>query len=119
VKQFGHDRLPTFAVGAELDEMGWRSVFRQLLAAGVLEADASAYGALKLTDSARPILKGESSLQLRRRVDRPRTREVRSQEQRRQYRRRPQQRFTAGREAAPVAERESARTGRSRLRHRA
>ncbi|MEF8702144.1 MAG: DNA helicase RecQ [Candidatus Accumulibacter sp. UW26] len=78
VKQFGHDRLPTFAVGAELDEMAWRSVFRQLLAAGVLEADASAYGALKLTDSARPILKGESSLQLRRRVDRPRTREVRS-----------------------------------------
>jgi ATP-dependent DNA helicase RecQ len=78
VRQFGHDRLPTFAVGAEMDDMGWRSVFRQLLAAGVLEADASAYGALKLTDSARPILKGEISLKLRRRVERPKGREVRS-----------------------------------------
>jgi ATP-dependent DNA helicase RecQ len=45
----------------------------------VLEADASAYGALKLTDSARPILKGEISLKLRRRVERPQAREARSQ----------------------------------------
>jgi ATP-dependent DNA helicase RecQ len=78
VRQFGHDRLPTFAVGAEMDDMAWRSVFRQLLAAGVLEADATAYGALKLTDSARPILKGEISLKLRRRVERPKGREARS-----------------------------------------
>ncbi|MBL8375782.1 DNA helicase RecQ [Accumulibacter sp.] len=77
VRQFGHDRLPTFAVGAEMDDMAWRSVFRQLLAAGVLEADATAYGALKLTDSARPILKGEISLKLRRRLDRPKGKEAR------------------------------------------
>ncbi len=66
VRQFGHDRLPTFGVGGELDAMGWRSVFRQLLAAGLLEADADAWGALKLTANARPLLKGESRLQLRR-----------------------------------------------------
>ncbi len=78
VRQFGHDRLPTFGVGAELDDMGWRSVFRQLLAGGVLEADAAAYGALKLTDSARPILKGEISLKLRRRPDRPKGKPARS-----------------------------------------
>lgn len=78
VRQFGHDRLPTFGVGAELDDMGWRSVFRQLLAGGVLEADAAAYGALKLTDSARPILKGEISLKLRRRPDRPKGTPARS-----------------------------------------
>jgi ATP-dependent DNA helicase RecQ len=66
VKQFGHDSLPTFAVGADMDDMGWRSVFRQLLAGGLLEADAQAYGALKLTDEARPVLKGESTLTLRR-----------------------------------------------------
>ncbi|MCM8611563.1 DNA helicase RecQ [Accumulibacter sp.] len=69
VRQFGHDRLPTFGVGSELDEMGWRSVLRQLLAAGVLEADAAAYGALKLTDGARPVLRGEAALMLRRRSD--------------------------------------------------
>ena len=66
VKQFGHDNLPTFGVGAEMDDMGWRSVFRQLLAGGLLEADAQAYGALKLTEEARAVLKGETSLTLRR-----------------------------------------------------
>ncbi|WP_300452843.1 DNA helicase RecQ [Accumulibacter sp.] len=78
IQQFGHDRLPTFGVGAEMDEMAWRSVFRQLLAGGLLEADASAYGALKLTDSARPVLKGQLSLELRRQAARPRGRAARS-----------------------------------------
>ena len=70
IKQFGHDSLPTFAVGADIDDMGWRSVFRQLLAGGLLEADAQAYGALKLTDAARPVLKGETVLTLRRQAAR-------------------------------------------------
>ncbi len=71
VQQFGHQSLPTFGVGGDLDDMAWRSVFRQLLAAGVLNADASAYGALKLSDLARPILKGEVTLNLRRHRPRP------------------------------------------------
>ena len=70
VQQFGHQRLPTFGVGADIDERGWRSVFRQLLAGGLLDADATAYGALKLTDSARPVLKGEVRLQFRRQAER-------------------------------------------------
>jgi ATP-dependent DNA helicase RecQ len=64
--ELGHDLLPTFGVGADLDEAGWRGVFRQLLAAGLLYADASAYGALKLMEAARPVLKGETTLSLRR-----------------------------------------------------
>jgi len=70
VRQFGHDSLPTFAVGTDLDDMGWRSVFRQLLASGLLETDVQAYGALKLTDAARPVLKGEMALTLRRYIAR-------------------------------------------------
>jgi ATP-dependent DNA helicase RecQ len=66
ITQLGHDQLPTFGVGADLDEAAWRSVFRQLLAAGLLHADAAAFGALKLTDAARPVLKGEAVLSLRR-----------------------------------------------------
>ena len=69
IRQLGHDALPTFGVGADLDAAGWRSVFRQLLAAGLLHADAQAFGALKLTDAARPVLKGESVLHLRRQRD--------------------------------------------------
>ena len=72
VEQFGHGSLPTFGAGADLDEAGWRSVFRQLLAAGLLHADAQAYGALRLTDAARPVLKGETALMLRKQVARSR-----------------------------------------------
>jgi ATP-dependent DNA helicase RecQ len=68
VGQFGHDQLPTFGVGADLDEAAWRSVARQLLAGGLLYADAQHYGALKLTDAARPVLKAETTLMLRRQV---------------------------------------------------
>jgi ATP-dependent DNA helicase RecQ len=67
VQQFSHQSLPTFGVGANMDENGWRSVFRQLLATGLLHADAQAYGALQLTATARPVLKGEMTLSLRRR----------------------------------------------------
>jgi ATP-dependent DNA helicase RecQ len=58
--------LPTFGVGVDLDEKAWRSVARQLVALGLLHADPHAYGALKLTDAARPALKGETRLELRR-----------------------------------------------------
>jgi ATP-dependent DNA helicase RecQ len=59
-----------------MDDMGWRSVFRQLLAGGLLEADAQAYGALKLTDEARPVLKGETTLTLRRHAVRTKSKAV-------------------------------------------
>jgi ATP-dependent DNA helicase RecQ len=65
VQQFDHGELPTFGAGAELDEAGWRSVFRQLLAAGLLHTDAQAFGGLRLTDAARPVLKGDTMLSLR------------------------------------------------------
>ena len=74
VQQFGHGNLPTFGAGADLDDAGWRSVFRQLLAAGLLHSDAQAYGGLRLTDAARPVLKGETTLSLRKQVSRVRGR---------------------------------------------
>ena len=77
-RQFGHDALPTFGVGAELDEAGWRSVFRQMLAAGLFDTDVHAYNALKLTEAARPVLKGESSVTFRRHVVRLKDRSARS-----------------------------------------
>ena len=78
IKQFGHDSLPTFGVGVDLDDMGWRSVFRQLLASGLLEVDVQAYGALKLTDAARPVLKSETTLTLRRHIARAKGKGARS-----------------------------------------
>jgi ATP-dependent DNA helicase RecQ len=60
-----HHRLSTFGIGAEMDEKQWRSVFRQLLAAGLLEADAEGYGTLRLTAASRAVLSGEKTVKLR------------------------------------------------------
>ncbi|MEO5812196.1 MAG: DNA helicase RecQ [Rhodanobacter sp.] len=65
VQSLGHDRLSTFGVGGDLDERQWRSVFRQLLAAGLLEADVEGYGTLRLTAASRAVLAGTFSVQLR------------------------------------------------------
>jgi ATP-dependent DNA helicase RecQ len=65
VGQFGHDKLSVFGIGRELNERQWRAALRQLVAMGHLRADAEAFGALKLTDSARGVLKGETAVMLR------------------------------------------------------
>ncbi|HZV97994.1 MAG TPA: DNA helicase RecQ [Methylophilaceae bacterium] len=66
IEQFRHNQLSTFGIGQALSQPQWSSVYRQLVAAGHLEADMQAYGGLKLTESARPILKGETEVWLRR-----------------------------------------------------
>ena len=60
-----HHQLSTFGIGAEMDEKQWRSVFRQLLAAGLLEADAEGYGTLRLTAASRVVLSGGQLVKLR------------------------------------------------------
>ncbi|WP_374278181.1 DNA helicase RecQ [Azonexus sp.] len=66
IRQYGHDALPTFGVGGDLDEHAWKSVFRQLAAAGLVHVDMAEHGALQLTEAAREVLKGQRSVQLRR-----------------------------------------------------
>ncbi|MBF0143884.1 MAG: DNA helicase RecQ [Magnetococcales bacterium] len=66
VKHFRHDRVTTFAIGAELDDRGWRSVYRQLVAAGFLTVDLQGHGGLRLTESSRPVLRGEVPVRFRR-----------------------------------------------------
>jgi len=65
VTQFGHDQLSVFGIGADHTEKQWRAVIRQLVAMGHLRADGEAFGALKLTESARGVLKGETEVMLR------------------------------------------------------
>ncbi|HEX5795615.1 MAG TPA: DNA helicase RecQ [Geminicoccaceae bacterium] len=64
--RLGHDRLPTFGVGADLDRRSWQSVFRQLVAGGLLEVDVDGFGGMRLAGDAAKVLRGERSLQLRR-----------------------------------------------------
>ncbi|MFW5443868.1 MAG: DNA helicase RecQ [Methylococcaceae bacterium] len=65
IKNFGHDKQSTFGIGKELDEKQWRSVFRQLVAKAYVEVDFEGYGAFKLTEKCRPVLRGEQTLMLR------------------------------------------------------
>ena len=61
----GHDSVSTFGIGAEHDDKLWRAVFRQLVARGLLAVDHDRFGALQLTEAARPLLKGEQGFEIR------------------------------------------------------
>ena len=76
----GHDSLPVHGIGAAYEADVWRSLIRQLVALGALFADAEAYGALKLTESARPILRGEHTLTLRKIATKAQTRSERTRD---------------------------------------
>ena len=69
VRQFSHENLSTFGIGKGLSLSQWSSVFRQLVAGGFLESDVEAFGGLKLTEAAKPVLKGLSEVWLRRDVE--------------------------------------------------
>ncbi|MDP1634873.1 MAG: DNA helicase RecQ [Gallionellaceae bacterium] len=69
VEQFNHRQLSTFGIGKELAQTQWSSVYRQLVAAGFINVDMEAYGGLKLTEAARPVLKGQQAVWLRRDAD--------------------------------------------------
>ncbi len=70
-KQFGHERISTFGLGAEFSEAQLRGVLRQLIATGALAVDAQAYNTLRLTDGSRAVLKGEQAVMLRESVSMP------------------------------------------------
>ena len=65
IKQWRHDQLSTFGIGAETSEAEWRAILRQVIALGLLAVDYESYSALKLTDAARPVLRGAQKTQLR------------------------------------------------------
>ena len=66
VRERGHDQLPTFAVGRDLTKPAWGAVFRQMMGRDLVRPDPERHGALRMTDAARPILRGEASITLRR-----------------------------------------------------
>lgn len=66
IRARGHDKLPTYGVGTEYDKRQWQAVFRQMMGHDLVRPDPERHGALRMTDAARPILKGESGIELRR-----------------------------------------------------
>jgi len=66
VFQFDHQHLNVYGMGADLSANDWRSVFRQLVARNYLSVDVDGYGGLRLEDQCRPLLRGDTTLDLRR-----------------------------------------------------
>ena len=58
----GHDALSTYGIGAELSRDHWQSLIRQLIHRGYLAQDIARYSALRLTEAARPLLRGDETL---------------------------------------------------------
>jgi ATP-dependent DNA helicase RecQ len=69
VEKFQHQKLSTFGIGKNLTSAQWSSIYRQLVAAGLLQVEMEAYGGLSLNELARPILRGEREIWLRRDVE--------------------------------------------------
>ncbi len=65
VLSFGHDKQSTFGIGTDRNATQWRTLYRQLIAKGLLSVDVGGHGSVMLTEQSRPILRGERTLQLR------------------------------------------------------
>ena len=71
VRQFGHDKLSTFSLGAQYSEAQLRAVARQLLALGavgvhrVAMENGHSFDTLTLSHGSRPVLRGEQTVMLR------------------------------------------------------
>ena len=65
VRARGHDRLPTFGVGRAHDKRAWTAIFRQMMGRDLVRPDSERHGALRMTEGALPILKGQESIALR------------------------------------------------------
>jgi ATP-dependent DNA helicase RecQ len=66
VRDRGHASLPTFGVGRDLSTAEWQAVFRQMTGRDLIRPDPERQGAFRMTGAARPILRGEEGIVLRR-----------------------------------------------------
>ncbi len=65
ISQWRHDQLSVYGLGHDISDTEWRAILRQCIALGLVTVDYDGYNALKLTDAAKPVLKGERNIELR------------------------------------------------------
>ncbi len=66
VRERGHDVLPTYGIGKEYDKRQWQAVFRQMMGHDLVRPNPERHGALMMTERARPVLRDEETVKLRR-----------------------------------------------------
>jgi ATP-dependent DNA helicase RecQ len=75
IRRNGHAGLKTFGVGRDRPQRAWRSVVRQLFAAGALEETGGDYPGLRLTEKGEAVLFGRERLTMRAEPERRERRE--------------------------------------------
>ena len=65
IKQNGHEQLPTFSIGEDYSKSEWQGVFRQMMGYDLIRPDIERFGAFRMTEMARPILRDEQKIELR------------------------------------------------------
>ncbi|TOA23680.1 ATP-dependent DNA helicase RecQ [Vibrio parahaemolyticus] len=64
VREHGHDKISTYGIGRDHSHDYWVSIFRQLIHKGLLFQNITRNSTLQLTEEARPLLRGDVSLEL-------------------------------------------------------
>ncbi|MCE8513217.1 DNA helicase RecQ [Ruegeria pomeroyi] len=65
IRERRHDQLPTYGVGTEWNRAQWQAIFRQMMGRDLVRPDPERHGALRMTEAALPILRGEAEIELR------------------------------------------------------
>ena len=65
IKQNAHEQLPTFSIGEDYSKSEWQGVFRQMMGYDLIRPDIERFGAFRMTEMARPILRDEQKIELR------------------------------------------------------
>jgi ATP-dependent DNA helicase RecQ len=66
LRELGHDRLAVHGRGKAESKETWRSILRQLVAAGFLKLDIAGHGGLSLSESGAALLQGHGDFRFRR-----------------------------------------------------
>eukprot|EP01093_Parvamoeba_rugata_P000001 TRINITY_DN0_c0_g1_i10.p2 TRINITY_DN0_c0_g1~~TRINITY_DN0_c0_g1_i10.p2 ORF type:complete len:613 (-),score=130.12 TRINITY_DN0_c0_g1_i10:5774-7612(-) len=64
LQEAGHHQLSTYGIGKDKSDSYWHNMINQLIHKGLIRVDITANAALRLTEAARPVLKGEVAVQL-------------------------------------------------------
>ncbi len=71
VQRFRHDKVSTFGIGKSYSSLQWQSIYRQLIAANLIEIDIAGFGSLRLTKKSLSVLRGEETITFRNDPEKP------------------------------------------------
>jgi ATP-dependent DNA helicase RecQ len=74
IRRFGHARLKTFGIGKDRSKNEWRSLLRQIYAAGLVNLELAEHGRWTITGRGDAVLRGAERIELRADVLKPRDR---------------------------------------------